>query len=423
MSMNTALSGLNAAQKDIATTAHNIANVGTIGFRGSRAEFADVFSQSPQNVTATQTGSGVRAARVAQDFTQGSVMATGKALDLAIEGPGFFALRSPAPANGAPNPLQFSRAGAFGLSADGFIVNGANQQLLGWPAAASGEALSGALATAAPFQVPLSMGTPAATGNIFVGLRLPSDPAMAGAQAAVPPAAAFDPDQPETWAHRTQIPSVDAMGLPVETELYLVRQSNPDLANPDTTYALHVLRAGQPLAPAAGNLISFDGNGVLAAGTAPLAFDGLGGPVQLDLAGSELRDAAFRVETARHDGQSVSQLAALDVDEKGTVWATYGAEDPVPQGRFVLANFANPAGLRAMGNASFSASGASGAPMVGVPGASGFGQLRSGALEKANVELTEELVDLISAQRNYQASAKALETSSAMTQTIMNIRG
>lgn len=422
MSMNTALSGLTAAQKDIATTSHNIANVGTIGFRGSRAEFADVFSQSPQNVTATQTGSGVRTSRVAQDFTQGSVMATGKSLDLAIEGPGFFALRAPAPANGAPNPLQFSRAGAFGLSADGFIVNGANQQLLGWPAAVSGEALSGALATAQPFQIPFSIGTPQATDTVFVNLRLPSDPAMAGAQAAVPPAAAFDPDQPETWAHRTLIPSVDGMGLPVETELYLVRQSNPDVANPETTYALHLFRDGQPLAPDAGNLVSFDGNGVLAAATVPLAFDGIGGPLTLDLAGSELRDSAFRVEGAQHDGQSVSQLAALDVDEKGTIWATYGAEDPVAQGRFVLANFANPSGLRAMGNASFSASGASGAPMVGVPGASGFGQLRSGALEKANVELTEELVDLISAQRNYQASAKALETSSSMTQTIMNIR-
>lgn len=422
MSMNTALSGLTAAQTDIATTSHNIANVGTIGFRGARTEFADLYSQSPASVAAMQPGYGTRVARIAQDFSQGSVMATGKPLDLAIEGPGFFALRPAEQANGAPAEMQFSRAGAFGMTEAGFIVNGANQMLLGWPAAASGQALSGALGAAVPFQVPLSMGTPVASTALTATLRLPSDPAMAGGQAAVPPLAAFDPSQPESWAHRTQLPVVDASGLPVETELYLVRQSNPDMGTAETVYAVHLVRNGAEMTPEAGNTVTFGADGMLLGDAGVLEFGGQGGALRVDLAGSQLSDAAFRVERAAHDGQSVSQLGALDVDAQGTIWATYGAEERVAQGRFMLANFANPGGLRVMGNAAFTASGDSGAPMVGVPGASGFGQLRSGALEKANVDLTEELVDLISAQRNYQASAKALETSAAMTQTIMNMR-
>lgn len=422
MSMNTALSGLTAAQTDIATTSHNIANVGTIGFRGARTEFADVFSQSPQTVAATQPGSGTRVARIAQDFTQGSVMATGKALDLAIEGPGFFALRPADQANGAPAETQFSRSGAFGMSSDGFVVNAANQRLLGWPAAVNGQALTGAMGAARPFQIPFSMGEAVGTSNVSIAVRIPTDPAMAGGQVSVPPAIDFDPQNAETWAHRTQVPMVNDAGLPVEAEVYLVRMSNPDAATPNTLYAVHLIRDGALLAAPDGNTITFGPDGIVLPDSSNLLFNGADEPLNFDLAGSELSSSAFRVERAAHDGQSVSRLGGLDVDAQGTIWATYGADERVAQGRFMLVNFANPGGLRVMGNASFAASGDSGDPMVGVPGASGFGQLRSGALEKANVELTEELVDLISAQRNYQASAKALETTVAMTQTIMNMR-
>lgn len=421
MSMNTALSGLNAAQTDIAATSHNIANVGTIGFRGSRAEFADVFSQSPQSLTATRVGAGTQVTRIAQDFSQGSVVGTGKTLDIAIEGPGFFALRAGASANGAPGAMMFSRAGAFGMTADGVIVNAANQQLLGWPTAANGEALSGSAAAAVPFRVPFSMGTPVATTQITTALRLPTDPAMSGAQAAVPPAA-FDPADPATYAHRSQVPVTDATGMPVETEMFLVRLSNPDLATPETVYAVHLVRDGVAMVPAAGTTVTFGADGALLPGTGTLSFTAAEGPLTLELTDSRLDDAPFRVDQIAHDGRSISQLSTLDVDSRGTVWATYGAEERVAQGRFMLVNFANPGGLRIMGNAAFTATRESGEAIAGVPGSAGFGQLRSGALEKANVDLTEELVDLIAAQRNYQASAKALETSAAMTQTIMNMR-
>lgn len=421
MSMNTALSGLTAAQSDIAATSHNIANVSTIGFRASRAEFADVFSQSPQSLTGTRVGSGTQVTRIAQDFSQGSVVGTGKTLDIAIEGPGFFALRAGTTANGADGAMMFSRAGAFGMTADGVIVNAANQQLLGWPTSATGEALSGATTAAVPFRVPFSMGTPVATTAITAGLRLPTDPAMSGAQAAVPPAP-FDPADPTTFAHRSQVPVFDGTGMPVETEIFLVRQSNPDMATPETVYSVQLMRDGVMMTPDAGNTLTFGADGAPLPTTGSLSFSGPTGPLSLDLTGSRLQDAPFQVEQIAHDGRNINQLSTLEVDSRGTVWATYGAEERVAQGRFMLVNFANPGGLRVMGNAAFTASGDSGEPIAGAPGSAGFGQLRSGALEKANVDLTEELVDLISAQRNYQASAKALETSAAMTQTIMNMR-
>jgi flagellar hook protein FlgE len=422
MSMNTALSGLSAAQTDIAATSHNIANVGTIGFRGSRAEFSDIFNQSPHAVSRTTVGSGTQVTRVAQDFSQGSVVGTGNRLDLAIEGSGFFALLPKSANAGAESEMLFSRAGAFGMSADGTIVNASGQQLMGWPVAAGGQVLSEALSSAVPLSVPLAMGSPVATTQVSLALRLPADPAMSETQSAVPPLAAFDPADATTWAHRTQVPMFDAEGRSVEAEVYLVRLSSPDADNPETTFGVHLLRDGAVLPALAPATIAFGADGAPLPAAAPLAFEGPEGPLALNLEGSALRNAPFEVTSAGQDGKTVNQLTTLDIDSEGTVWATYGAEDRVARGRLLLVNFPNPGDLRVMGSAAYAATTDSGTPQAGSPGAVGFGRLRSGALEKANVDLTEELVNLITAQRNYQASAKAMETSSSMMQTIMNLR-
>jgi flagellar hook protein FlgE len=422
MSMNTALSGLTAAQSDIAATSHNIANVGTIGFRGSRTEFADIYNQSPFSVSRTTVGSGTQVTRVAQDFSQGSIVGTGNRLDLAIEGAGFFALRPTNTTPGATAETLFSRAGAFGLSANGVIQNASGQQLLGWPVAASGQVLSEALSTAMPLKIPLSMGTPSATSALSVAVTFPTDPAMAGIQDAVPPTMAFAPEDPTTWAHRTSVPMFDDQGRSVEAEVYFVRMADPSATSAETTYAAHLVRDGAVFTADAGNTISFDADGVPLAGTAPLSFSGAAGTISVDLSESVLRDQPFEVSSASHDGLTETQLTTLDIDSEGTVWAVYGSEDRVARGKLLLVNFSNPGGLRVMGSAAFAATSESGMPMAGSPGGSGFGLLRSGALEKANVDLTEELVNLITAQRNYQASAKAMETSSSMMQTIMNLR-
>lgn len=421
MSMNTALSGLSAAQKDIAVTSHNIANVSTTGFRGSRAEFADIFTQSPFSVARTTAGSGTQITRVAQDFSQGSVVGTGNRLDLAIEGPGFFALRTESSAPGTQNETVYSRAGAFGMSADGHIVNSAGQQLLGWPVAMNGQVLSEALPAAVPLHIPLAMGEPVATSTVALELRLPADPAMAGAQAAVPPAGEFDAADAETWAHRTQMPVFDGNGRAIEAEVYLVRLADPTPENPQTEYAIHLMRDGVAMNASTTNRLVFGPDGQLQS-PARLGFAGPDSALTLDLAASQLHGSAFAVAAARQNGQTVSQLTTLDIDSEGTVWASYGADARVARGKLLLVNFPNPGALRPMGAASFGATTDAGEPLAGSPGGTGFGRLRSGALEMANVDLTEELVTLITAQRNYQANAKAMETSSQMMQTIMNLR-
>lgn len=421
MSMNTALSGLSAAQKDISVTSHNIANVNTTGFRGARAEFADIFTQSPLSVARTTAGAGTQISRIAQNFTQGSVMGTGNRLDLAIEGPGFFALRAASDTPGAPNETVYSRAGAFGMSADGYIVNASGQRLQGWPVAQNGQVLSEALTAAVDLRIPLAMGEPVPTSAITMELRLPADPALAGGQASVPPTMAFDPSDPETWAHRTQVPVFDRAGRAIEGEVYLVRLNNPTPENPATEFAVHMLLNGAPVAVDGPNTVSFDANGQLT-GASAIAFDGQDGPLSLNLADSTLGNAPFAVSSVAQNGRTISQLTTLDIDSEGTVWATYGSDARLAQGKLLLVNFPNPGALRPMGAASFGATTDAGAPLAGSPGGTGFGRLRSGALEMANVDLTEQLVGLITAQRNYQANAKAMETSSQMMQTIMNLR-
>ena len=422
MSMNTALSGLNAAQKHIAVTSHNIANVGTTGFRGSRAEFADIFTQSPFSVARTTAGAGTQIARVAQDFSQGSVVGTGNRLDMAIEGPGFFALRTPSTTPGAMNENVYSRAGAFGVSADGFIVNSSGQQLLGWPVAQSGQVLSEALGSSLALQVPLAMGQPVATSAVSLALNLPSDPAMSGAQDAVPPSLAFDPTDDSTWSFRTQMPVFDANGTAIEAEVYLVRMSEPSVAQPNSEFAAYVMRNGQLMEASAANTFVFDENGALTAPSGAVSFTSPDGDLSLDLSGTRLQSGPFAVQSASQNGQTLNQLTTLDIDAEGTVWANYGAEARVAMGKLLLVNFPNPGALRPMGAAAFGATADAGEPLAGSPGGTGFGRLRSGALEMANVDLTDQLVNLITAQRNYQANAKSMETSSQMTQTIMNLR-
>lgn len=423
MSSTTALSGLIAAQADLSAVSHNIANSGTIGFKDSRTEFADVFSNSTYTTSRTAVGSGVQVVRVAQNFTQGPVMATGNTLDLAIEGQGFFAVQDAGGSTGTGEPI-YTRSGAFHLDAGGTVVNASGQALLAWPVSIQGDVTSQATGIARPVNIPLSMGAPVATKTVSLSVDLPSDETMIGLQDAVPPTAPFDAADAATYAKATPVPMFDDAGAPMDAMAYFVKMSSPTVADPGTTYQVHLVVGGieVPADPdvngASQGLLSFDAAGKMAAAPAPAAF----GEFNLDLTGSALSTRAFAVKSVAQDGKTQSALTSLEVDQAGTVWASYGTEDIIAMGRVKLANFTNPSGLRSMGGSSFSATSASGAPISGEPGAVGFGTLRSGSLEGSNVDLTEELVHLITAQRNYQASAKAMETSNSLMETIMNMR-
>lgn len=423
MSMTTALSGLIAAQTDIATTSNNIANVNTTGFRKSRTEFADDFYTTPLSASRSAIGGGTHVQRVAVQFGQGNFVASGNTLDLAIQGPGFFAMGSNVDDTGRPIEVAYSRAGAFNIDANGKIIDNAGRPMLTWPVATDGSALEQSISASRPVSVPMTYGTVRETSNIDLQVRMPSDDTMLNQQASVPPAP-FDPNDKTTYASVTSLPITDAEGRAVEARAYFVKTASPDASTTESSFAMHVFvedTEQAPISPVDGGF-SFDEFGALVAGNETLTFGNAQKSWQVNLGGSRLESATPAVTSASHDGASASSLSNLEVDQSGTIWANYGVDERIAMGRVALANFANPQGLRQLGNSSFEATSESGLPDLNAAGKGGLGTVKSGMLERSNVDLTEELVSLISAQRNYQANAKAMETSSSLMQTIMNIR-
>lgn len=417
MSFLTALSGLNAAQADISATSNNIANVGTVGFHGSRAAFADIYTTSPLSNPATQVGSGTRVTGIERSFAQGSVVITSNTLDLALQGPGFFRLQTEA----AGGQAVYTRAGAFGINAAGQVVNAAGHHLAVYPTAEDGAPLS--LQATRALNVPMMRGEPVATARVDMALHLPSGAGGMGSQAALP-AAPFDAADPATYAFATPVNLIDADGQPREAMVYVVQTDVPDVDDPATRYEMRLVVDGAEAVPTDSipPELAFDADGGLIDGTGLGDFTSFGDPLTLDLAGSRMTGAAFGVVSMQSDGDVPRALSGLEVDQTGVVWASYGGTEAIALGKIAVATFTNPGGLRGLGDSSYAQTRESGAATFGEAMVDGFGQIRSGALEQANVNLTEELVNLITAQRNYQASAKALETNQALAQTIMNIR-
>ncbi|WIV51263.1 flagellar hook protein FlgE [Marivivens sp. LCG002] len=424
MSMTTALSGLIAAQNDISTTSNNIANVGTNGFRKSRVQFADEFYTTPLGASRKAIGGGTHVQSVSVQFGQGNFMASGNTLDLAIQGSGFFSVGATMTEEGRAVEVAYTRSGAFNLNQDGQILDGLGRPMLTWPVAEDGSALEQSIAAARPVHVPTSRGVVKATENINLQMRLPSDDTMLNRQDAVPPTNAFDPMDPTTYTFTTTIPITDKAGDSMEAQAYFIKTDSPDALDPTSTFELRLYVDGveQPAFGSPDSLIKFDEFGLVTPADATFNMGTPQGSWNVSFTGSMLEPQTAAVKSAKHDGANSSGLSNLEVDESGTIWANYGIEERLALGRVAIANFANPNGLRQLGNASYAATAESGTPKMAAAGKAGVGVIQSGMLERSNVDLTDELVSLISAQRNYQANAKAMETSSSLMQTILNIR-
>lgn len=418
MSSYTALSGLNAAQTDIAVTSNNIANVGTIGFHGSRSEFADVFAHPPYSVSDTQIGMGAELSRISVDYSQGSVTATGNALDLSLQGSGFFQVETGAVEG---DGLAYTRAGAFNLNADGYVTNARNNYLTVFPTSETGDALT--TTETRRLVIPQTYGSATATTTVDMSARMSlDDNGGKGTQATVP-AAAFDPADSSTFAFSSPMPVLDETGTAVPAQVYFVMTKEPDTADPSIAYEAQIVVDGEIATPtAASAVLSFDGDGVMTAGDTDVSYTLPSGTLSLNLAGSTVEHTSFAVNSVTQDGTTEKALSAVKVNDDGTIWASYGSEYQVALGQVAIANFADLQGLSSIGGTTYMATNTSGAPRLGEPGTSGFGTVRSGALENANVDLTKELVNLITSQRNYQASAKALEADAKLADTVINMR-
>jgi flagellar hook protein FlgE len=406
MSFRISLSGMNAASADLNVTSHNIANANTTGFKQSRAEFGDVFAVSAAGLSRNAIGAGVRLERVAQQFGQGNVDFTGRSLDLALSGEGFFTLS-------AGGSMVYSRAGNFGTDRDGYVVNPANQRLQVFLPNASGQGFD--TGRMADLQLASGDSPPQATGEVEVGTNLP-------ANASAPIVSPFDASDPATYNYTTSLTVYDSLGASHSQSLFYIKTANPnewqvqtqiDGVDVGTPQTLQYSSSGQLVSPSPGRIALPPHTPPT--GAAPMA-------VTLDLSNSTQYGNAFGVNSLVQDGYATGRLTGIEVSSEGIVNARYTNGVSTPLGQVALTSFANPQGLQPLGDNGFAETFESGQARRGAAGSSDLGVIQGGALEASNVDLTEQLVNMISAQRNFQANAQMISTQDQITQTVINIR-
>jgi flagellar hook protein FlgE len=439
MSFNIALTGIAAAQKDLDVTANNIANVNTTGFKESRAEFADVYAASVFSSGRTKNGDGVQTTVVAQQFNQGSLQFTQNSLDLAITGEGYFAMSDTI----SSQDFTFTRAGAFKLNKNNFVVDSQGNYLRGFPVdSANGNTTSVSLSTANPIQIPDASGAPRATNNIYSSFNL-------DAGAALPAVAPFNPDESATYNSSTSTTVYDSLGEPHIVQFFFVKgagnnqwdvhatldgqQFDDTGANGTTPISnFEFDSSGLPLTPVSLGNSTFDPVTLGAVNLSGLLSNGASFPNDVNInwrdeAGTPTKlptqySSRFEVKALEQDGATVGRLTGIDIGTDGKIVASYSNGDSTFVSQVSMVRFANSQGLSQAGNTSWKESLTSGEPIAGEPGSGTLGSINSSALEQSNVNLTNELVDLISAQRNFQANSRALEVNSTLQQNILQIR-
>ena len=406
MSFNIALTGLDAANEDLSVTSNNLANAATVGFKGSRTEFSDLFASTQTGVSATAVGNGVAVSDVSQQFTQGNVETTGNNLDLAVSGNGFFIVSN----NGA---LNYTRDGEFQLNSQGQVVTAQGYALQVYPPLANGGFNTGGLAN---LTLTSSESAPKATTTANITANLP-------ANATQPPDAPFSATDPNSYNNTTSLTVYDSLGAAHTATLYFIKGA---VANDWTTQlAVDGNLVGGPQA------LDYSSNGALITpATGQIAF-----PAYTPATGAAAMNMTFNfsnttqyggnfgVTAVQQNGYTTGQLTGINISSTGVVQAQFTNGNSVNLGQIALANFPDSQGLQQLGNSSWSATNASGAAVNGVAGSSGYGSIASGSLEESNVDTTAALVDMITAERNFQANAQMVQTQDQVTQSIINIRG
>lgn len=449
MTFQQGLSGLNAASRSLDVIGNNIANSNTVGFKQAQAQFADVFANSLGGGGGTNSvGIGTRVSTVAQLFTQGNITATNNPLDTAINGQGFFRLSN----NGA---ITYSRNGQFQLNRSGEIVNAQGNNVTGYLADANGVLSTGA---AVPLQINTSDIAPKQTDIVNAILNLDSRALVPGTQlpVATPPVItpiAFSLTDPTSYNNSTSVTVFDSLGNSHILQTFYVRVDPASATRPAPTGANAqwdvfatvdgVLINGTAAAPAPTNAVgtlAFNNLGALVSATpafsatnpralgiavpvSPIAVTPISAPtVRFDFAGSSQYGSAFSVNTLNQDGFTSGKLARFSTGADGTIVGSYTNGRTSVLGQIALANFVNPNGLQSLGDNQWSETSESGSALVANPGSGSLGVLTSSAVEDSNTDLTAELVNLITAQRIYQANAETIQAQDQILQTLVNLR-
>ncbi|HEY3984763.1 flagellar hook protein FlgE [Cedecea sp.] len=389
MSFSIATSGLNAITEQLNAISNNIANSGTVGFKSGRAEFAALYAQSQPL--------GVGVTGITQSITRGgAINATGNGLDLAISGNGFFVVRDSA------GTTAYTRAGYFGTDSNGNLINSSGMNLQGYPVDANGVLQVGSI------------------GNLTISSgSIPAKPtdgldftANLDARAEKPVTATFDPKDNTSYNNTYATQVYDSLGREHTINQYFVKTD-------ENTWEVYYYMDDQPLTNPASQTLTFSDQGILSApnGAVELSIDIPGAQslsVDLNYTGTTQYGSDFSVSKNKGNGYASGEKTGQQIDEDGSVYATFSNGERMLQGQLILANFANPNGLAAQDGTTWMQTVASGTPLTGAPGSGLLGAIKAGALEASNVDLTSELVGLMSAQRNYQANTKVISTNDSM---------
>jgi len=398
------VSGLNASASNLDVIGNNIANSGTIGFKSSSFQFSDVLA-------ASRVGFGAEAAGVSQNFSSGAVQTSSRALDVAItNGDGLFRLASPS------GEVAYSRNGQFNMDKSGFIVNSGGYQLTGYPVGANG---GFAAASPTPLKLPTSTMQPKSTDQIDAQFNLDS-------RSVTPTATPFDPNNSATYNYANAVTMFDSLGNSHELATFFVKGSAPN------TWDVYAAANGAAANGGASiSTLTFDTNGVMSPAIQPITVSGLAfangstSPmsVAFNVTGTTQFGNANEVNKLTQNGYTSGVLSSFAIEKNGTISGKYSNEQTQSLGQIVLSSFMNPNGLKSLGGNVWAETGASGAPLTGAPGeGTKLGALTSGAVEASNVDLTSELVNLIIAQRTYQANAQTVKTQDQVLQTLVNLR-
>ncbi|MEN5197888.1 flagellar hook protein FlgE [Pseudomonas wadenswilerensis] len=440
MSFNIGLSGLYAANKQLDVTGNNIANVATTGFKSSRAEFADVYSANKLGVGTSNIGNGVRLAAVSQQFKNGEINNTGNVLDMGIQGQGFFVLSD----NGS---LSYTRAGAFQTNKDNYVVTADGLRLRGYGVDENGKIINGVLTD---LKIDTSALAPKSTTSIDQGLNLNSSDKI------IPAATTFSPADENSWNKTFATKIYDSQGNEHVMDQYYVKTGT-------NTWKSYTLIDGRnPLNPAEEppkaleGTIEFNSDGSVKTMTAGAAGSGYevvnkvfkltgwipaevtnpnakppvwgsngsaanAGGIAIDMTDTTSYNTPTTRLSQSQDGYATGILSSLSIDSSGVMFASFSNQQSRAIGQVAIASFANEQGLQPMGGTRWTETYASGIPGIDAPKTGTLGAIASNSLEDSNVNLTNELVELIKAQSNYQANAKTISTQSTIMQTIIQM--
>ncbi|GAB3630441.1 flagellar hook protein FlgE [Pandoraea terrae] len=407
MGFSSGLSGLNAASKDLDVVGNNVANAATVGFKQGQAQFADIYANSLYGAGNNTIGIGTKVSTVAQQFTQGDITVTNRQLDLAISGNGFFRVSN----NGA---VSYTRAGQFQLDKNGYIVTANADRLTGYLANGAGIINS---VSPVDLKIPTGDLAPLATTSITGQFNLDSRSSTI-VQATTP----FNLTDPTTYTNGTSLKVFDSLGNSHDVNLYFVNRG----AGSWDVYAS--LDGTTQIGAGPVTTMTFNTSGGLTAGGGPIAMPAVvygngaaNGALSLNLGGTTQFGNTYSPNTLSQNGYTSGRLTGFTFGSDGTIQGTYSNSQTIVLGQVALANFNNVQGLIPGGNNLWQESADSGIPIVGVPGGTNLGKLQAGATEASNVDLTAELVHMITAQRNYQANAQTIKTQDQLMQTMVNM--